>query len=249
MTPIASHLIQSTLFACIAGLLTLAFRKNRAQIRYALWLAASVKFLIPFSLLISLGNHFGTHTTIVIAQSNLSSIIGQIAEPFTAPAPFTAPQPAPANWFPAALAVVWAIGFAFVLSNWYRRWSHLRAALSTATPLPISLNIEALTSPTFPEPGVYGILKPILLLPEGIANQLTPAQLKSILDHELCHIRRRDNVATAIHMTVEAIFWFHPIVWWLGARLMEERERACDEEVLREGSEPQTYAEAIIKIC
>ena len=45
MTTIASHLIQSTLFAAIAGPLTLAFRNNRAQIRYALWLSASAKFL------------------------------------------------------------------------------------------------------------------------------------------------------------------------------------------------------------
>jgi uncharacterized protein (TIGR03435 family) len=50
-------------------------------------------------------------------------------------------------------------------------------------------------------------------------------------------------------MLVEAIFWFHPMVWWLGARLLEERERACDEEVLASGSERQVYAESILKIC
>ena len=44
-------------------------------------------------------------------------------------------------------------------------------------------------------------------------------------------------------MLVEAMFWFHPLVWWIGARLVEERERACDEEVLILGSEPQVYAE------
>lgn len=49
-------------------------------------------------------------------------------------------------------------------------------------------------------------------------------------------------------MLVEAIFWFHPLVWWLGTRLVEERERACDEEVLL-GSQPQVYAESILKIC
>jgi uncharacterized protein (TIGR03435 family) len=50
-------------------------------------------------------------------------------------------------------------------------------------------------------------------------------------------------------MLVEALFWFHPLVWWLGARLVTERERACDEEVLRLGSEPQVYAEGILKVC
>ena len=239
MTAIANHLIQSTFFASLAGLLTLAFRKNRAQIRYALWLSASVKFLIPFSLLIAAGSHFGARTTVVIAAPALSSLNEQLAEPVTTSIPLAES----ANRLPAALAAVWIIGFALVVTNWCRRWRNLRAAIRGAGAFALP-NIEALTSPAFPEPGVYGIFKPILLLPTGITDQLTPAQLKSILDHELCHIRRRDNLATAIHMAVEAIFWFHPLVWWLGARLMEERERACDEEVLRHGNKPQTYAES-----
>jgi bla regulator protein BlaR1 len=73
--------------------------------------------------------------------------------------------------------------------------------------------------------------------------------MDAIVAHELCHIRRRDNLVTAIHMAVEALFWFHPLVWWVGARLMEERERACDEEVLRTGGDPREYAEGILKIC
>ena len=70
-----------------------------------------------------------------------------------------------------------------------------------------------------------------------------------MLAHELCHVRRRDNLTAAIHMIVEAIFWFHPLVWWIGARLVEERERACDEEVLSLGNEPQVYAEGILNVC
>jgi hypothetical protein len=112
----------------------------------------------------------------------------------------------------------------------------------------LPIDMEVMTSPAVAEPGVFGVRRPILLLPAGIVDQLTPPQLEAILAHELCHVRRRDNLATAIHMAVEAMFWFHPLVWWLGARLMEERERACDEDVLL-GSEPQVYAEGILKIC
>jgi uncharacterized protein (TIGR03435 family) len=65
----------------------------------------------------------------------------------------------------------------------------------------------------------------------------------------MCHVRRRDNLTSAVHMVVEALFWFHPLVWWLGVRLMEERERACDEEVLESGSERQVYAESILRTC
>lgn len=83
---------------------------------------------------------------------------------------------------------------------------------------------------------------------EGIGI-LEPHQLHAVLVHELCHIRRRDNLASALHMLVEALFWFHPLVWWVGARLVAERERACDEEVLRRGSEPREYAHGILNVC
>ena len=48
-------------------------------------------------------------------------------------------------------------------------------------------------------------------------------------------------------MLVEALFWFFPLVWWLGARLNTERERACDEAVLADGNDPQMYAAGILK--
>jgi TonB family protein len=88
-----------------------------------------------------------------------------------------------------------------------------------------------------------------LIWPEGISRRLEDAQLEAILAHEVQHVRRHDNFAAAIHMVVEAIFWFHPLVWWLGARLVEERERACDEDVLQLGNERQIYAEGILKVC
>jgi beta-lactamase regulating signal transducer with metallopeptidase domain len=72
----------------------------------------------------------------------------------------------------------------------------------------------------------------VLLLPEAIHEHLAESQLNTIIAHEMCHIRRRDNLSTAIHMTVQALFWFHPAMWWIKARLMDERERACDEAVL-----------------
>jgi bla regulator protein blaR1 len=48
---------------------------------------------------------------------------------------------------------------------------------------------------------------------------------------------------------VQAIFWFHPVLWWIGAKLIDERERACDEEVLRLGNAPRDYAQGIVHIC
>ena len=52
-----------------------------------------------------------------------------------------------------------------------------------------------------------------------------------------------------VKMLVETVFWFHPLVWWIGKQIVQERERACDEEVLRLGSEPRVYAQGILKVC
>ena len=62
-------------------------------------------------------------------------------------------------------------------------------------------------------------------------------------------MRRRDNLTAALHMAVQAIFWFHPMTWWIGTRLVDERERACDEEVLRSGCQPDVYAGSILAVC
>jgi uncharacterized protein (TIGR03435 family) len=86
-------------------------------------------------------------------------------------------------------------------------------------------------------------------LPEGIEDRLTPEQMRAVVAHEMAHIRRRDNLLAAVHMVVEALFWFHPLVWWIGARLVEERERACDQEVLRQGADPRDYASGILEVC
>ncbi len=99
------------------------------------------------------------------------------------------------------------------------------------------------------EPGLFGIVHPTLLLPAGIQGRLRNSQLELILVHELSHLRRRDNLAAFVHTMVEAIFWFHPLVWWIGSRMVFERELACDENVLRQGGDRQVYAEAILNVC
>ncbi len=63
------------------------------------------------------------------------------------------------------------------------------------------------------------------------------------------HVRRRDNLAAIVHLSAQAAFWFHPMVWWIGTRLVEERERACDEAVVSGGSEREAYAESILRTC
>lgn len=267
---IGNHLWQSTLFAAAVGVLTLALRASHARVRYWLWLAASLKFLIPFSFLTAIGLRLASRFAPAAPAPRLSFVMDQIARPF-APLqhalPMGAAAPAQSGTFvAAALLALWSFGCAAVLLHLWQRWRRVRAIVKASGVLragrdaavwnrpqwraaAAALRIGLVSSPAALEPGVFGIFRPVLYLPAEIANRLSEAQLDAILAHELCHARRRDNLTAAMHMIVEALFWFHPLVWWLGARLIEERERACDEEVLRLGIEPRVYAEGILQVC
>ncbi len=245
---LASHLWQSTWFAGAAALLVLMLRGNRARVRHGVWLCASLKFLAPFALLIGLGARFATPARVPIVVERVAVTIAEPVKLVVAADVPSMPKPA-VDWRPAAAAVAWACGFAAIAVIRVRGWRRVRAALRASRLLQIHTAVEVRSAPGLLEPGVVGLLRPVLLLPEGIVERLSAEQLESVLAHELCHVRRRDNLLAALHMTVEAVFWFHPLVWWIGARLVEERERACDEGVLSLGGEPRTYAEAILGVC
>ncbi|MBV8845310.1 MAG: TIGR03435 family protein [Bryobacterales bacterium] len=248
LSPLANHLWQSTVFAAAAGLLTLAFKNSRAAVRYGIWLAASLKFLVPFALLAALGGQIAWRKAPEAPPPALTFAVDQIGRPFSA-ATTLAPGPAPARNGPRILFAVWLCGFLAIVLAWTLRWRRIRRAVRAATPLELNAPIPGVCSPSRLEPGIVGIFQPVLLLPEGIGDRLTPAQWAAILAHELCHAARRDNLTSAIHMAVEAIFWFHPLVWWIGTRLVNERERACDEAVLLRGCDRESYAEGILKVC
>jgi uncharacterized protein (TIGR03435 family) len=248
---LTNHLWQSTLFAAAAGLITVALRRNQARIRYRVWMAASLKFFVPFAVLVAAGGHLSWHTAPipVVTQPGFAHDVEEAAQPFVAPMAV-----APAAKGTAAdpiliIGIVWGGGIIAVLCHWMLRWSRMRSILRSSAPLDLSFPVPVRTCSALTEPGIYGVFRPVLLIPEGITAYLIPEQLQAILAHESSHIRRRDNLTSFLHMLVEAVFWFHPLVWWIGSRLVEERERACDEEVLQRGIEPLLYAESILNTC
>jgi bla regulator protein blaR1 len=267
-----NHLWQSTVVALVAGLLTLALRKHHARARYWLWLAASLKFLVPFSLLVELGRRLAwTRHASESPSPGFYFAIDQIGQPFSPSSVRVSSAPHPAIVSPSLvhllpfLAVVWLGGFLAVVLLWTVRWYRVSSAMRSSVPLRAGREVEALRlvervgglrnpiplllSRASLEPGIFGIARPTLIWPDGISQRLDQAQLEAILAHEVGHVRRRDNLSAALHMLVEAVFWFYPLVWWLGARLVEERERACDEEVVGLGSDRQVYAESILRVC
>ena len=269
---LADHVWQSTIIAGAAWLLTIALRRNRASARHAVWLSASLKFLVPFALLVSAGSHLGWRASPMFARPQMAVVIDAIGQPFSTTSARVAPVASAASAFAipgrvvlASLISVWLAGFAAVALTWGVRWRRVRTVVRESVPIGDGLVFDALrrlerhggisvplalvSSASSIEPGVFGMRKPVLLWPRRISEHLTDRQVKAILAHELAHVRRRDNLAAALHMAVQATFWFHPLVWWIGSRLVDERERACDEEVVRLGGEPQTYAEGILKTC
>jgi len=271
---LGDHLWQSTLFAVAAGLLTLALRKNHARARYGLWLAASLKFLIPFSVAAGIIRHpvlgpAGTTARFYVAMNEAGQPFTQATAAIGSAGLSSGLSTSLVHFLPEILPEIltaaWFCGVAVVLSVWYLRWRKVSIALRDATPLTEGREVQALRgieriaglrkpidillSSTALEPGIFGIFRPVLLWPEGISGHLEDSHLEAIIAHEVWHVRRRDNLAAAIHMAVEACFWFHPLVWWLGARLVDERERACDEGVLELGSRREVYAESILKTC
>jgi bla regulator protein blaR1 len=243
-----NHLWQSTLFGGLAAAAAWLLRREGAHIRHGIWVVASAKFLLPFSMLATLLPHALWQSA---PQSSVQILVA--VQAFAAP---VSVQQDPVTTYAASyisvqalLFAIWAAGAAALLVRTLLKWIDVRAVASAARPIALDAGIPVRSTRALLEPGVFGFLRPVLLLPEHIGRSLPPAEIEAILAHELAHVRRFDNLTAALQMLVELVFWFHPLVWWIGRRLIEERERACDEAVLRAGIDRQTYAMAIVNVC
>lgn len=266
---LANHLWQSTAFGLLAWLLTLALHRNHARVRYAVWLAASIKFLIPFSLLVSVGNLL-PHLKQPVAPVAYS-VMDVIEQPFATenqqavPALVQVPttRERVESALPICLGTLWLLGFSAVLFAWCNRWRILSRSARRALPATNGLELEILRrfdiegvrplpllmSEERMEPGIFGIFRPVLVWPAQLSVQLDNRHIEAIVAHELTHVRRRDNLTALLHMLTEAVFWFHPLVWWIERQMVNEREQACDEAVVAMGGSAETYAESLLKTC
>jgi bla regulator protein blaR1 len=267
-----THLWQSTICVALAALLGVVLsRAAPARTHHTIWLFASLKFLVPFSALVIAGSYLAPWTS-SLATPQVSVAVRWLERSFSLWTLDAAAGSVGAGFSTAgqtrilwALALVWISGILGLIAWRASQWRALMKLSGTATPLvdgreaealervsqkaPRSRAIELLQSRATFEPGVLGVFRPRLLWPAGLSDRLNDAQLEAIVAHEVCHVDRRDNLAAAVQMVVETVFWFHPVVWWVGARLVRERERACDEEVLRMGTDTRSYAEGILEVC
>jgi len=270
-TALVIHLCQSTAFAAMAWLLTLALRKYPARVRFSVWMLASVKFLIPFALLTSLGAHWAKPNPQLHVHAAFYTVMEEIRLPFApdhallAGASVVEHSASIRSAGLVLLTSLWLCGCLVMLIRWTLQWMSARRVINDASPVDEGREVRALrrleaearsrkpipmvVTPRAMEPGVFGVIRPVLLWPERLSEKLDDLQIEAIVAHEFEHVRRRDNLISTLHALVQALFWFNPIVYWMASKMSEERERACDERVIEQSKHPEKYAESILTVC
>ncbi|MFT7676905.1 MAG: beta-lactamase regulating signal transducer with metallopeptidase domain [Planctomycetota bacterium] len=108
--------------------------------------------------------------------------------------------------------------------------------------------VRLLQSASLESPAVVGWMQPVILVPISCLTLLTPDQLRSVLAHELAHIKRHDHLANALMTLVETTLFFHPATWWLAKFVRDEREHCCDELAVDATGSARPLAEALTEL-
>ncbi|HVG30629.1 MAG TPA: M56 family metallopeptidase [Pyrinomonadaceae bacterium] len=272
---LANHLWQATLFSILVmAVIAASLRRAPASARYRAWLFISVKFALPSALVAALAGASGLDASFLMkhaAESPQGALaVLRVAEPMTRVAEPVAPGADTAaprhDETYCALTLLWAAGAALSLGAWLARRRRLarslRAGVSVAggrelealgrarTRLGGGRDVRLILSTGAAELGVWGALRrPLLVLPARVTGELSEDELEAVMVHELAHVERGDNLASNLHMMLCCLLWFHPLLWLVDRRLVAERERACDEEVVRLGVGREAYAAGILKVC
>ncbi len=97
-------------------------------------------------------------------------------------------------------------------------------------------------------PVTIGHLKPLILFPIGIINQLSPQEVEAILTHELAHIVRRDYLSNLIQSFIETLFYYHPVTWWISRMVRSERENRADDLAVSWCGDQLGYVKALMTV-
>ena len=125
-------------------------------------------------------------------------------------------------------------------------WVQMAANLGRQ--LQLNRPVRYLTSKIVVTPLTAGFLKPVIILPAKLLTGLSEKQVEGILLHELAHIRRNDYLVNILQSIIEILFFYHPAVWWMSARVRDERENCCDDIAIALTGETTGYAKALITV-
>ena len=112
----------------------------------------------------------------------------------------------------------------------------------------VKQSIELVESALTRTPMVVGIMKPMILFPIGAINRLSPTEVEAILAHEIAHVLRKDYIFNIIQSVIEALFYFHPAVWWISSIIRNERENCCDDVAIEICGSSMNYAKALVTV-
>ncbi len=266
---LSDHLWQASIVAALCLLALPAFRTAEAKSRHLLWSIAFARFVFPQSLVALLAGLLRFPDT--SSGSALQGVAAKMATVTQPSALVVEHQSSGMDAMQAShsellciLTVLWIAGFAFFLGRWWLRQHRLAVSIrnSPEVEADIARTIESLKGRLGLgrntrlravwrgcEPGVYGVRRPVLVLPEELQCRLRPAEVEAVIAHELVHVLRRDNLWSNLQMLVCCIFWFYPVVWLIDRHLIAERERYCDERVIDVLGNLQAYVSGLIKIA
>jgi beta-lactamase regulating signal transducer with metallopeptidase domain len=187
------------------------------------------------------------------------------ASPAAAPPVAAASSPVQASVKPsiflAMLFAVWVMGVLIALSRLVKIHMRLRRAVRGAQTIRLAdldcAESEALIagkvslrlSPEVHSPILFGLFRPVILLPSDIASWTTPAERSAMIRHEFAHVERRDTLVSLFQAALHSVFFFHPLVRYGCRQLCLEREMACDDRVVALGAPADAYAEGILKVA
>jgi beta-lactamase regulating signal transducer with metallopeptidase domain len=157
----------------------------------------------------------------------------------------------------------WTAGFLVLLGRYFRGLFLLRVLRRSARPLAsdklhnaveqarLRLGIggfpSVAVSPSLSSPAAIGVTRPLVVLPEGLIDELDPPSLQDVLVHEAAHLIRRDPLVGLLQRLVEVLYWPHPLVHLLNRRLARAREEICDNFVVQHG-DPCRFARTLLAL-
>lgn len=241
-------------------LLQLALGKRLpARWRYALWLPVLVVLIMPM-----LPQSRWSAENLVTSPVAESVRMTGVLTPASSPAVMEPPKPATFDW-KATAAILWAAGaLGLLVGSLICHRSELRRFQRSSTPPEPSLMTpikalcaemsvrppHVLVSSQVASPAVAGVLSPVLLLPAGFLASFSSAEAMLVLKHELMHLKRRDLEVNTLTCFIHALHWFNPLIWLAVARSRQDREAACDAQVLASDSRDcrRDYGHALLKV-
>ena len=271
-----SVLWQSSILLAAVMLIAFALRRRRASARHALWVAALlVAPALP--LLGWAASRAGTpqaQIPVMPAYSAPEVEFSPTPPVSSAPAPVPPVEPSIAQeqpqrslldypWGLAFLAYVFGAG-AFLslvmlgrarLRGWVRRGREVEDARVAAAfqfareHLGLARTSRLMESEHILGPLTLGALRPVVLLPAGLAQGLSDADLRAVAIHELAHVKRRDPLVLGLASLVRAVLFFHPLVWLACRQISNLAEAACDDAVLDATGEPVSYAKMLARLA